>query len=148
MNLTQVAVRRWQVTMVAFLLLVMLGYNAFRQIPRAVDPYFPIPAVAVIVTLPGAVYTSFYNQAINKDAPHPAAARLWQEFLYSAEAQNLFIVGGAYPVTIQTLQEAGTVDADALSVLGELAGELVTPTADQAAAAGTLLAEKWAAAIS
>jgi len=101
-----------------------------------------------VVTLPGAVYTSFYNQAINKDAPHPAAARLWQEFLYSAEAQNLFIVGGAYPVTIQTLQETGTVDADALSVLGELNGELVTPTADQAAAAGTLLAEKWAAAIS
>ncbi len=101
-----------------------------------------------VVTLPGAIYTSFYNQAINKDAPHPAAARLWQEFLYSAEAQNLFIVGGAYPVTIQTLQDAGTVDADALASLGELDGELVTPTADQAAAAATLLAEKWAAAIS
>ena len=101
-----------------------------------------------VVTLPGAVYTSFYNQAISKDAPHPAAARLWQEFIYSAEAQNLFIVGGAYPVTIQTLQDAGTVDADALSALGELDGELVTPTADQAAAAAALLAEKWAAAIS
>jgi putative spermidine/putrescine transport system substrate-binding protein len=101
-----------------------------------------------VVTLPGTVYTSFYNQAISKDAPHPAAARLWQEFIYSAEAQNLFIVGGAYPVTIQTLQDAGTVDKDALAKLGELDGELVTPTADQAAAASALLAEKWAAAIS
>jgi putative spermidine/putrescine transport system substrate-binding protein len=100
-----------------------------------------------VTTLPGTIYTSFYNQAISKDAPHPAAARLWQEFLYSAEAQNLFIVGGAYPVTIQTLQEAGTVDTDALDTLGALEGELVTPTAEQAEAAAALLAEKWAAAI-
>src|SRR5690606_7073078 len=32
-----------------------------------------------VTTLPGAAYTSYYNQAINKDAPHPAAARLWME---------------------------------------------------------------------
>lgn len=101
-----------------------------------------------VTTLPGTVYTSFYNQAINVDAPHPAAARLWMEFLYSAEAQNLFIVGGAYPVTIQTLQDAGTVDQDALDALGALEGDLVTPTAEQATAAAELLAEKWAAAIS
>jgi putative spermidine/putrescine transport system substrate-binding protein len=101
-----------------------------------------------VTTLPGAVYTSFYNQAINNEAPHPAAARLWMEFLYSPAAQNLFIVGGAYPVTIQTLQEAGTVDQDALDSLGALEGDLVTPTVDQAAAASALLAEKWAAAIS
>ena len=54
MDLVPAAVRRWQVTLVAFVLLVLLGYNAFRQIPRAVDPYFPIPAVFVVVTLPGA----------------------------------------------------------------------------------------------
>ena len=54
MNLIAAAVRRWQVTLVAFMLLVLLGYNAFRQIPRAVDPYFPIPATFVVVTLPGA----------------------------------------------------------------------------------------------
>jgi putative spermidine/putrescine transport system substrate-binding protein len=101
-----------------------------------------------VTTLPGTVYTSFYNQAINKDAPHPAAARLWQEFLYGPDAQNLFIVGGAYPVTIQALQDDGTVDTAALDSLGALDGELVTPTDEQAAAAGELLASKWAAAIS
>ncbi len=101
-----------------------------------------------VTTLPGAVYTSFYNQAISKDAPHPAAARLWQEFIYSAEAQNLFIVGGAYPVTIQTLQDAGTVDKAALETLGELKGDLVTPTPEQAEANAAILAAKWAAAIS
>ena len=100
-----------------------------------------------VTTLPGAVYTSFYNQAINKDAANPAAARLWQEFIYSAEAQNLFIVGGAYPVTIQSLQDSGTVDTAALKKLGELKGDLVTPTPKQAEANAAILAEKWAAAI-
>ena len=40
----------------------------------------------------------YYFQAINADAPHPAAARLWQEFLYSDEGQNLWLEGGARPV--------------------------------------------------
>ncbi len=100
-----------------------------------------------VTTLPGAVYTSFYNQAISNDAPHPAAARLWQEFLYSPEAQNLFIVGGAYPVTIEALVANGTVDQEALDTLGPLDGELVTVTAEQAEANAAILAEKWAAAV-
>ena len=57
-----------------------------------------------LVVPEGGVVGSFYIQAINKDAPHPAAARLWQEFLYSDEAQiirwfvppqNVAIVTGA-----------------------------------------------------
>lgn len=100
-----------------------------------------------VTTLPGAAYTSYYNQAISKDAPHPAAARLWQEFLYSPEAQNLFITGGAYPVTLNAMTDAGTVDAKAISAIGTIDGELVTPTEEQSTAAATLLAEKWAAAI-
>ena len=54
MGIIEFAIRRWQITLVAFLLLAMLGFNAFRAIPRAVDPYFPIPLTVVIVTLPGA----------------------------------------------------------------------------------------------
>jgi len=100
-----------------------------------------------VLTLPGTAYTSYYNQAVSVDAPHPAAARLWQEFLYSPEAQNLFIEGGAYPVTLDAMTEAGTVDADAIAAIGTIDGELVTPTEEQSAAAATLLADKWAAAI-
>jgi putative spermidine/putrescine transport system substrate-binding protein len=33
-----------------------------------------------------AVLGGYYAQAINKNAPHPAAARLWEEFLYSQAA--------------------------------------------------------------
>ncbi len=100
-----------------------------------------------VTTLPGTAYISYYNQAINKDAPHPAAARLWQEFVYSPEVQNLFLASGAYPVTIDAMTKAGTVDKTALSTVGELPSERVTPTAAQTDAANTLLAKNWAAAI-
>ena len=100
-----------------------------------------------VTTLPGVAYTSYYNQAINVDAPHPAAARLWQEFIFSPEAQNLYLAAGAYPVTLVALTEAGTVDQDALDSVGELPDELVTPTTEQSEAGAALLAEKWAAAI-
>jgi len=45
-----------------------------------------------------AVLGGYYAQAVNKGAPHPAAARLWEEFLYSDEGQNLWLKGGARPV--------------------------------------------------
>ena len=44
----------------------------------------------------GVALGGYYAQAINKQAPHPAAARLWEEFLYSQAAsggQNLWIAG-------------------------------------------------------
>ena len=59
-----------------------------------------------------AVVAGYYFQAINADAPHPAAARLWQEFLYSDEGQNLWLKGGARPVRGDAMNEAGTIDAD------------------------------------
>ena len=57
-----------------------------------------------------ALVGGYYFQAINKDGPHPAAARLWQEFLYSDEGQNLFLKGLARPVRADAMAKAGTVD--------------------------------------
>ncbi len=54
MNITAFAVKRWQVTLVAFLLLAMLGVSAFLSIPRSVDPHFPTSLTVVTVVLPGA----------------------------------------------------------------------------------------------
>jgi multidrug efflux pump subunit AcrB len=53
-NLAAFAVRRWQITLVGFLLLAILGLNAFLTIPRSVDPHFPIETTVVTVQLPGA----------------------------------------------------------------------------------------------
>ncbi len=100
-----------------------------------------------VTTLPGTAYISYYNQAINKDAPHPAAARLWQEFVYSPAAQNLFLASGAYPVTIDAMTKAGSVDKTALDSVGALPKERVTPTTAQTDSANALLSKSWAAAI-
>jgi len=98
--------------------------------------------------LPGSAVGSYYNQAINVDAPHPAAARLWQEFIFSPEAQNLYLAAGAYPATLAAMVDAGTVDQDALDAVGEMPEDLVQFTPEQTEQATALLAEKWAAAIS
>jgi putative spermidine/putrescine transport system substrate-binding protein len=90
----------------------------------------------------------YYAQAINKNAPHPAAARLWEEYLYSDEGQNLWLKGGARPVRQAAMQKAGTVDATAAAALPPVTGNPQFPTQDQQTAAGTYLASHWAQAIS
>ncbi len=54
MHLAELAIRRWQLTLVLFLLLSALGLFAFFQIPRAVDPHFSMPVVSMIASRPGA----------------------------------------------------------------------------------------------
>lgn len=54
MNFTEIAIRRWQLTLVLFALLSALGYSAFSTIPRAVDPHFPLPVVVITAIQPGA----------------------------------------------------------------------------------------------
>jgi putative spermidine/putrescine transport system substrate-binding protein len=94
-----------------------------------------------------AVVAGYYFQAINADAPHPAAARLWQEFLYSDEGQNLWLEGGARPVRGDAMAEAGTIDAELWGALPEVSGDPVIPTDDQAVTAGEYLAANWSKAI-
>ena len=100
-----------------------------------------------VVVLDGTGYAGYYNQAINKSAPHPAAARLWQEFLYSDEVQNLWLKGGARPARMAAMTDAGTIDAALAAALPEAPSETVVPTEKQSTAAGTLLGEKWATAV-
>ena len=92
----------------------------------------------------------YYAQAINKNAPHPAAARLWEEFLYSQAAsggQNLWLEGGARPVEQAAMQTNGSINTAAAS---KLPAVTVTPTflsPSQATDAANYLAANWAKAI-
>lgn len=70
------------------------------------------------VVLPGTALGSYYNQAINADAPDPAAARLWEEYIYSPAVQNLYLASGAYPATLAAMQKNGTVDKATLTKVG------------------------------
>jgi putative spermidine/putrescine transport system substrate-binding protein len=93
-------------------------------------------------------FSSFYSQAINKFAPHPAAARLWQEFLYSDEGQNIWLKGLARPVRLPAMQKAGTVDATALAALPKVQGEPEFPTQEQQSKAQKAVADRWNAEMS
>jgi putative spermidine/putrescine transport system substrate-binding protein len=56
------------------------------------------PAARIRTTIPSTgVYGAHYCQAINNWAPHPWAARLWQEFLYSDAGQLLWLKGYSHP---------------------------------------------------
>jgi putative spermidine/putrescine transport system substrate-binding protein len=99
------------------------------------------------VVPPEAVVAGYYFQAINADAPHPAAARLWQEFLYSDEGQNLWLKGGARPVRGDAMAAAGTIDEDLWGALPEVTGDPVIPTDEQTVKAGEYLAANWSKAI-
>jgi putative spermidine/putrescine transport system substrate-binding protein len=105
------------------------------------------PNWKVVIPAGSAALGSYYNQAINKDAPDPAAARLWEEYLYTPEVQNLFLASGAYPATIAAMTTAKTVDAGVLAKVGAAPTDFVQLTADQATAAAKVLASKWKSAI-
>ncbi|MBW0118066.1 ABC transporter substrate-binding protein [Pseudonocardia abyssalis] len=94
------------------------------------------------------LFAQYYAQAINKNAPHPAAARLWQEFLYSDVGQNLWLAGKARPARLTAMTEAGTADAALVAVLPPVAGEPAFPTQEQTDAANAVVAQGWAAATS
>ena len=94
------------------------------------------------------LFGSYYSQAISKFAPHPAAARLWQEFLYSDEGQNIWLRGGSRPVRLPAMEEAGTADPDALAALPEVDGDVEFPTQEQQTAAQQVVADRWNAEMS
>ena len=100
-----------------------------------------------LVVPAGAVVGAFYVQAISKDAPHPAAARLWQEFLFSDEGQNIWLQGLARPVRIDAMIKAGTVDKAALANLPQVTGKPVFLTQDQLKKNQQYLLEHWEQAV-
>ena len=97
-----------------------------------------------------AVLGGFYAQAINKNAPHPAAARLWEEFLYSQAAsggQNLWLAGGARPVEQAAMQSNSSINASAAGKLPSVSGSPVFLTQAQNTDAANYLAANWAKAV-
>ena len=87
---------------------------------------------------------SYYVQAINKKAPHPAAARLWQEFLFSDRGQNLFLKGYARPARMEALQMRGTLDGELAAKLPATTAKPVLLTIPETDAAKTYLQREWA----
>lgn len=113
-----------------------------------------------------------YVLAINKTAPHPAAARLWEELMFSEVngklagdftaadkalpldkrfaiaigGQNTYVLGGAHPITEAQMIRKGTktTPPKAVSIPAGLP-KSVLPTLAQQAVASTLLKTAWPA---
>jgi putative spermidine/putrescine transport system substrate-binding protein len=99
----------------------------------------------------GAPLGGYYAQEINKNAPHPAAARLWEEFLYSqgpGGGQNLWLQGGARPVEQAAMTSNSTIDKPAAAKLPPVSGTPVFLTQSQATSAANFLSSNWAKAVS
>ncbi|MCX5126701.1 ABC transporter substrate-binding protein [Streptomyces sp. NBC_00347] len=94
-----------------------------------------------------ALVGSYYVQAINKNAVHPAAARLWEEFLFSDQGQNNFLAGFAHPVRVDAMKQAGTLNQSALANLPPIEGQPHFLTPEQTEAAKRYLSEHWADAV-
>ena len=97
-----------------------------------------------------AILGGYYAQAINKTAPHPAAARLWEEFLYSQAAsggQNLWLQGGARPVEQLAMANNGSIDKAAAAKLPAVTGTPTFLSASQSTDAADYLAANWAKAV-
>ena len=95
------------------------------------------------------VYAGYYDQAISSSAPDPAAARLWEEYLYSTQGQNLFLNGSTRPIELSSMVSAGTVDKTAYNALPSVPGgssTLQLPTSAEFTTAGNVVAQQWPSA--
>ncbi|TMD22961.1 MAG: ABC transporter substrate-binding protein [Chloroflexi bacterium] len=101
-----------------------------------------------IFTPSNAILGDYYNAAINKNAPHPAAARLWEEYVFSDVGQNFWLKGLARPVRMAAMQSSGKIDAAAAAKLPPVNGTPVFLTDAQATKAKDYLASHWTQAIS
>ena len=69
------------------------------------------PNITVTIPSSGSL-ASPYADIVAAKAPHPNAAKLWQELIYSDAAQLLFLKGYAHPIRFDVLNAAGKIPAD------------------------------------
>jgi putative spermidine/putrescine transport system substrate-binding protein len=99
------------------------------------------PPVEVVVPTTGR-FGGLYVQAISKYAPHPNAAKLWLEYIYSDEGQNAYLKGYCVPARHEDMVTKGTVDKDAEAKLPDTKG-VVLPTQDQITKASDVITKGW-----
>ncbi len=104
---------------------------------------------AEVIVPSDAVVAGVYVQAISAYAPHPNAAKLWMEYLYSDEGQIGFLAGYCHPIRFNDLVARKVVPADLLAKLPDpaLYAKAVFPTLDQIAAAKDTITKNWDSAV-
>jgi putative spermidine/putrescine transport system substrate-binding protein len=121
-------------------IVIMWDYNALA----ARDTLAGNPPVEVVVPASG-VLAGVYVQAISAYAPHPNAAKLWMEYLYSDEGQLGWLKGYCHPARFNAMAAAGTIPADLLAALPPAASYEAAyfPTLEEVDANKIAVTEGW-----
>jgi putative spermidine/putrescine transport system substrate-binding protein len=91
------------------------------------------------------VYGGYYCQAISATAPHPNAARLWEEFLYSDQGQLIWLKGYSHPARFTDMTRRKVIPSALVKALPDpsaYAGVKFASTG-QVTRAKALVAEQW-----
>lgn len=101
----------------------------------------------VEVSIPTDVkFGGMYIQGVSAYAPHPNAARLWQEYLYSDEGQLIWLKGYCVPIRYDAMKKAGKIPADLDAKVPDSTGT-VLPTLAQITAATNSIKTGWPATV-
>jgi putative spermidine/putrescine transport system substrate-binding protein len=102
------------------------------------------PNVEVVVPQTG-ILGGVYVQAISAYAPHPNAAKLWMEYLYSDEGQLVWLSGYGHPIRYNDMVRRGVIPQELAAKLppAELYEQAVFPTLPQLEAARAVITENW-----
>ncbi len=87
----------------------------------------------------------YYLQGISAYAPHPAAARLWEEFLYSDEGHLLWMKGYCTPARLADMVSRKVIPGDLQAKLPapEIISSAVIPNPDQLSSARAAIKDQW-----
>ena len=102
------------------------------------------PPVEVVVPASGVV-AGVYVQGISAFAPHPNAAKLWMEFLYSDEGQNIWLKGYCHPIRFNDMADRGVIPQELLDALPPAAAYAgaVFPTLEEQEASKETIVSQW-----
>jgi putative spermidine/putrescine transport system substrate-binding protein len=103
------------------------------------------PPIEVVVPKSGRL-GGVYVQGVSAYAPHPNAAKLWMEFLYSDEGQLLWMKGYCHPIREADLRARSVIPEDLLAKLPDVAGAAF-PSVEQQDAAKKLITGNWDAMV-
>ena len=102
------------------------------------------PTIETVIPKDGAL-AGVYIQGISAYAPHPNAAKLWMEYLYSDEGQLIWLKGGCHPIRYNDLAKRGVIPADVAAKLpaAELYANAVFPSIEQINNAKKAINDNW-----
>ncbi|MBX3055670.1 MAG: extracellular solute-binding protein [Anaerolineae bacterium] len=108
------------------------------------DTFGDNPATTIVIPEDG-VFGGVYVQAISAYAPHPNAAKLWMEHLYSDEGQLIWLKGYCHPIRYDDLVARNVIPQELAAKLppAELYAKAIFPTIAQLEAAKAVVTEQW-----